>query len=86
MQNAASYLNGVHAELAPPDDTLPTARSRRDEVLTKAGSYLGALRTNKPGSITIPRVIPNSPLVKTGPPSDKPHPLCFLGGLRRGAA
>ena len=27
MQNTASYLNDVHAELAPSGDTLSTARS-----------------------------------------------------------
>lgn len=51
MQNTASYLNDVHAELAPSDDTLSTARSRRDEVLAKAKSYPGALRTYNSGSI-----------------------------------
>ena len=51
MQNTASYLNDVHAELARSDDTLSTARSRRDEVLAKAKSYPGALRTYKSGSI-----------------------------------
>ena len=51
MQNTASYLNDIHAELAPSDDTLSTARSRRDEVLAKARSYPGALRTYKSGSI-----------------------------------
>ncbi len=51
MQNTASFLNDVHAELAPSDDTLPAARSRRDEVLAKARSYPGTLRTYKSGSI-----------------------------------
>ena len=51
MQNTASYLNDVHAELAPSDDTLSTARSRRDEVLAKARSYSGVLRTYISGSI-----------------------------------
>ena len=51
MQNTASYLNDVHAELAPSNDTLSTARSRRDEVLAKARSYSGALRTYISGSI-----------------------------------
>ena len=51
MQNTASHLNDVHAELAPSDDTLSAARSRRDEVLAKVRSYPGALRTYKSGSI-----------------------------------
>ena len=51
MENTASYLNDVHAELAPSDDTLSTARSRRDEVLAKARGYPGALRTYISGSI-----------------------------------
>ncbi len=51
MQNTASYLNDVHAELAPSDDTLSAARSRRDEVLAEARSYSGALRTYISGSI-----------------------------------
>ena len=52
MQNTASYLNDVHAELAPSDDTLSTARSRRDEVLAKARDYPGTLRTYISGSIS----------------------------------
>ena len=51
MQNTASHLNDVHAELAPSDDTLSTARSRRDEVLAKARDYPGTLRTYMSGSI-----------------------------------
>ena len=51
LQNTASHLNDVHAELAPSDDTLSAARSRRDEVLAKAKSYRGALRTYNSGSI-----------------------------------
>ena len=51
MQNTASYLNEVHAKLAPADATLSTARSRRDEVIGEAGKYDGALRTYKSGSI-----------------------------------
>ncbi len=51
MQNTASYLNDVHAELAPSDDTLSTARSRRDEVLAIARDYPGTLRTYTSGSI-----------------------------------
>ena len=51
MQNTASYLNDVHAELAPSDDTLAAARSRRDEVLAEARSYSGALRIYISGSI-----------------------------------
>ena len=51
MQNTASHLNDVHAKLAPSDDTLSAARSRRDELLAKVGSYPGALRTYKSGSI-----------------------------------
>lgn len=51
MQNTASHLNDVHAELAPPANTLSAARSRRDEVLAEARSYPGALRAYKSGSI-----------------------------------
>ena len=51
MQNTASYLNDVHAELAPSDDTMSAARSRRDEVLSEAKKYPGALRTYRSGSI-----------------------------------
>ena len=51
MQNTASYLNDIHAELAPSNDTLYTARNRRDTVLTKAMDYPGSLRTYKSGSI-----------------------------------
>ena len=51
MENTASYLNDIHAELAPSDDTLSTARGRRDEILSKAISYPGSLRTYKSGSI-----------------------------------
>ena len=51
MQNTAAFLNEVHAELAPSDDTLSAARSRRDEVLAKASTFPGALRTYISGSI-----------------------------------
>ena len=51
MQNTASHLNDVHAELAPSDETLSTARRRRDEVLAKAKGYPGTLRTYISGSI-----------------------------------
>ena len=51
MQNTASHLNDVHAELAPSDDTLAAARSRRDEVLAVARTFPGALRTYNSGSI-----------------------------------
>ena len=51
MQNTASYLNDVHAELAPSDGTLSAARSRRDEILGKAKNYPGTLRTYISGSI-----------------------------------
>ena len=51
MQNTASHLNDVHAKLAPSDDTLSTARGRRDEVLAEARDYPGALRTYISGSI-----------------------------------
>ena len=51
MQNTAAFLNDVHAELAPSDDTLSAARSRRDDVLARAGDYPGALRTYISGSI-----------------------------------
>ena len=51
MQNTASYLNDVHAELAPSDETLSAVRSRRDEVLANAKDYPGSLRTYISGSI-----------------------------------
>ena len=51
MQNTASFLNDVHAKLAPSDDTLTAARSRRDEVLKAARKYPGTLRTYISGSI-----------------------------------
>ena len=51
MQNTASHLNDVHAKLAPSDNTLSAARSRRDEVLTEARDYPGTLRTYISGSI-----------------------------------
>ena len=51
MQNTASYLNDVHAQLAPSDDTLSAARTRRDEVLKAARKYSGTLRTYMSGSI-----------------------------------
>ena len=51
LQNTASYLNDVHAELAPSDETLSAVRSRRDEVLAKAKDYPGNLRTYISGSI-----------------------------------
>ena len=51
MQNTALYLNDIHTDLAPSDDTLSAARSRRDEVLAKASGYPGTLRTYKSGSI-----------------------------------
>lgn len=51
MQNTAAYLNDVHAELAPSDDTLSSARGRRDEVLARVRSFPGALRTYISGSI-----------------------------------
>ena len=51
MQNTASYLNDIHAKLAPSAGTLSAARSRREEVLAAARSYPGALRTYKSGSI-----------------------------------
>ena len=51
MQNTASYLNDVHAELAPSDATLSAARSRRDDVLKAARKYPGTLRTYISGSI-----------------------------------
>ena len=51
MQNTAAFLNEIHAELAPSDDTLSAARSRRDEVLAKARTFPGALRTYISGSI-----------------------------------
>lgn len=51
MQNTASYLNDIHAELAPSNDTLHAAKRRRDTVLKKAIDYPGSLRAYKSGSI-----------------------------------
>ena len=51
MQNTASFLNDVHTKLAPSDDTLSAARSRRDEVLKADRKYPGTLRTYISGSI-----------------------------------
>ena len=51
MQNTASILNDVHAELAPSSETLSTARSRRSEVLDEASNFSGTLRTYISGSI-----------------------------------
>lgn len=51
MQNTASLLHRVHAQLAPPNETLQAARSRRDDVLKEARKYNGALRTYISGSI-----------------------------------
>ena len=51
MQNTATFLNAVHAELAPSDDTLSAARSRRDHVLKAVRKYPGTLRTYISGSI-----------------------------------
>ena len=51
MQNTASFLNDVHAKLAPSDDTLSAAHSRRNEVLKEAQDFNGVLRAYKSGSI-----------------------------------
>lgn len=44
-------LKEVRDELAPPDDVLPAARQRRDDVLRIARRFPGALRTYRSGSI-----------------------------------
>ena len=51
MQTTASHLNDIHAKLAPSDNTLFAARSRRDEILAEARDYPGTLRTYISGSI-----------------------------------
>ncbi len=51
MQNTASILNDVHAQLAPSSETLSAARTRRNEVLDEARHYSGTLRTYVSGSI-----------------------------------
>ena len=44
-------LADIQKKIAPTDETLEVARSRRDEVLLIAGRYAGALRTYTSGSI-----------------------------------
>jgi len=51
MNNTDEILIDIQKKIAPPDETLEAARSRRDEVLTVAGRYVGALRTYTSGSI-----------------------------------
>ena len=63
MQNTAAFLNDVHAELAPSDETLSAVRSRRDDVLARVGDFPGALRTYTSGSIA------HRQLIKTPTPT-----------------
>lgn len=51
MNNADEILAEVQRKIAPTDKTLETVRSRRDEVMSVASHYAGALRTYMAGSI-----------------------------------
>ena len=51
MNNIDEILADVQKKIAPTEATLEAARSRRDEVLSIAGRYVGALRTYTAGSI-----------------------------------
>ena len=51
MNNTDEMLIEIQRKIAPTDETLEAARSRRDEVLAIAGRYVGALRTYAAGSI-----------------------------------
>lgn len=51
MNNTDEILADIQKRIAPTDETLEAARSRRDEVLSIAGRYAGALRTYTAGSI-----------------------------------
>ncbi len=51
MGYVESILNEVRSKIAPSDETLSSARARRDEVLAAAKKYHGTLRTYLSGSI-----------------------------------
>jgi hypothetical protein len=51
MNYIDDILVDVQKKIAPSDETLEAARSRRDEVLSVARNYRGALRTYTAGSI-----------------------------------
>lgn len=51
MNYIDDILVDVQKRIAPSDETLEAARSRRDEVLSAASGYRGALRTYTAGSI-----------------------------------
>jgi hypothetical protein len=51
MNHVDDILVDIQENIAPRDETLEAARNRRDEVLSIARGYLGALRTYAAGSI-----------------------------------
>jgi len=51
MGHTDSILDNIRARIAPSDETLGVARSRRDEVLAAARTFDGTLRTYASGSI-----------------------------------
>jgi len=51
MNHIDDILVDIQKEIAPSDETLEAVRSRRDEVLSITGRYVGALRTYTAGSI-----------------------------------
>ncbi len=51
MNHIDDILVDIQKNIAPRDETLGAVRSRRDEVLSVAGRYVGALRTFTAGSI-----------------------------------
>lgn len=51
MNHINDILIDIQKKIAPSDETLEAARSRRDEVLSIARGYAGALRTYAAGSI-----------------------------------
>ena len=51
MNYIDDILVDIQKEIAPSDETIEAVRSRRDEVLSIAGGYAGALRTYIAGSI-----------------------------------
>lgn len=51
MSKIHDLLDQIRDDVAPSDTTLNTAREHRDAVLSSAGSFDGALRTYRSGSI-----------------------------------
>lgn len=51
MDHTGRLLDGIRAKIAPSDETLTAARTRRDDVLKAAKKFEGALRTYNSGSI-----------------------------------